>query len=138
MQVKGRSRLPRGRAGRGAGPWGHLPVFQRVGAREEFVKVRKKDLERLTTEVMQIRDFLPRILNGEVLESFQRLKIAEKSECPPLRRPRRWRRPPGTAAGCEAASAGLGRGQAPAAGSLPFGLSSGPCGRGGLPAAAAL
>nr|8A50_A Chain A, Heat shock factor 2-binding protein [synthetic construct]8A50_B Chain B, Heat shock factor 2-binding protein [synthetic construct]8A51_A Chain A, Heat shock factor 2-binding protein [synthetic construct] len=32
----------------------------------EFVKVRKKDLERLTTEVMQIRDFLPRILNGEV------------------------------------------------------------------------
>ncbi|XP_032212269.1 heat shock factor 2-binding protein isoform X6 [Mustela erminea] len=52
---------------------------RRVGAREEFVKVRKKDLERLTTEVMQIRDFLPRILNGDVLESFQRLKIAQKS-----------------------------------------------------------
>ncbi|XP_032721118.1 heat shock factor 2-binding protein isoform X1 [Lontra canadensis] len=52
---------------------------RRAGAREEFVKVRKKDLERLTTEVMQIRDFLPRILNGEVLESFQRLKIAEKN-----------------------------------------------------------
>lgn len=44
------------------------------------MKVRKKDLERLTTEVMQIRDFLPRILNGEVLESFQKLKIVEKSE----------------------------------------------------------
>ncbi|XP_047574958.1 heat shock factor 2-binding protein isoform X3 [Lutra lutra] len=28
---------------------------------------------------MQIRDFLPRILNGEVLGSFQRLKIAEKN-----------------------------------------------------------
>lgn len=52
-----------------------------MGAKEEFVKVRKKDLERLTTEVMQIRDFLPRILNGEVLESFQKLKTVEKSEC---------------------------------------------------------
>lgn len=52
---------------------------RRAGAREEFVKVRKKDLERLTTEVMQIRDFLPRILSGDVLESFRRLKIAEKS-----------------------------------------------------------
>ncbi|XP_068403262.1 heat shock factor 2-binding protein isoform X2 [Eschrichtius robustus] len=50
-----------------------------MGTKEEFVKVRKKDLERLTTEVMQIRDFVPRILNGEVLESFQRLKIVEKN-----------------------------------------------------------
>jgi hypothetical protein len=49
-------------------------------SKEEFVKVRKKDLERLTTEVMQIRDFLPRILNGELLESFQKLKMVEKSE----------------------------------------------------------
>uniref|UniRef100_G3V646 Heat shock transcription factor 2 binding protein n=1 Tax=Rattus norvegicus TaxID=10116 RepID=G3V646_RAT len=54
-------------------------------SKEEFVKVRKKDLERLTTEVMQIRDFLPRILNGELLESFQKLKIVEKrlSKPPP-------------------------------------------------------
>ncbi|XP_015998978.1 heat shock factor 2-binding protein isoform X2 [Rousettus aegyptiacus] len=50
-----------------------------VETKEEFVKVRKKDLERLTTEVMQIRDFLPRILNGEVLESFQKLKIIENN-----------------------------------------------------------
>lgn len=50
-----------------------------VGAKEEFVRVRKKDLERLTTEVMQIRDFLPRILNGDVLESFQKLKMLEKT-----------------------------------------------------------
>lgn len=54
--------------------------FQHVGTKEEYVRVRKKDLERLTTEVMQIRDFLPRILNGEVLESFQKLKVIEKSE----------------------------------------------------------
>ncbi|XP_025719341.1 heat shock factor 2-binding protein [Callorhinus ursinus] len=53
-------------------------AFRHAGTKEEFVKVRKKDLERLTTEVMQIRDFLPRILNGEVLESFQKLKIVEK------------------------------------------------------------
>ncbi|XP_072825967.1 heat shock factor 2-binding protein isoform X2 [Vicugna pacos] len=52
---------------------------QHMGTKEEFVKVRKNDLERLTTEVMQIRDFLPRILNGEVLESFQKLKIVEKN-----------------------------------------------------------
>ncbi|XP_012634542.2 heat shock factor 2-binding protein isoform X2 [Microcebus murinus] len=52
-------------------------LYEHMGAKEEFVKVRKKDLERLTTEVMQIRDFLPRILNGEVLESFQKLKIVE-------------------------------------------------------------
>ncbi|XP_013001550.2 heat shock factor 2-binding protein isoform X2 [Cavia porcellus] len=49
-----------------------------MGTKEEFVKVRKKDLDRLTTEVMQIRDFLPRILNGDFLESFQKLKILEK------------------------------------------------------------
>ncbi|KFO28138.1 Heat shock factor 2-binding protein [Fukomys damarensis] len=50
-----------------------------MGTKEEFVRVRKKDLDRLTTEVMQMRDFLPRILNGEVLESFQKLKILEKN-----------------------------------------------------------
>lgn len=50
-----------------------------MGTKEEFVRVRKKDLDRLTTEVMQMRDFLPRILNGEILESFQKLKILEKN-----------------------------------------------------------
>ncbi|XP_054984832.1 heat shock factor 2-binding protein isoform X3 [Sorex araneus] len=49
-----------------------------AGTREEFVKVRKKDLERLTTEVMQIRDFLPRILSGEVLETARRLQALER------------------------------------------------------------
>ncbi|XP_031316439.2 heat shock factor 2-binding protein isoform X1 [Camelus dromedarius] len=54
-------------------------AYRHMGTKEEFVKVRKYDLERLTTEVMQIRDFLPRILNGEVLESFQKLKTVEKN-----------------------------------------------------------
>ncbi|CAM5079155.1 unnamed protein product [Eretmochelys imbricata] len=50
---------------------------QKAETKEEFVKVRKRDLERLTTEVMQLRDFLPRILNGDVLESFQKLDVIE-------------------------------------------------------------
>ena len=44
---------------------------QHVGTKK-FVKVRKKDLERLTTEVVHTQGFLPRILNREVLESFQK------------------------------------------------------------------
>ncbi|XP_004594215.2 heat shock factor 2-binding protein [Ochotona princeps] len=68
-----RSRSQRRRLGSGrSGPG------RPVGAKEEFVTVRKKDLERLTTEVMQLRDFLPRILHGDVLESFRKLKLAEK------------------------------------------------------------
>nr|XP_042115627.1 LOW QUALITY PROTEIN: heat shock factor 2-binding protein-like [Peromyscus maniculatus bairdii] len=47
---------------------------------KEFVKVRKKDLERLMTEVMQIWDFLPRLLNGELMESFHKLKIVGKKK----------------------------------------------------------
>ncbi|XP_069059339.1 heat shock factor 2-binding protein [Pleurodeles waltl] len=47
------------------------------GTTDEFVRVRKRDLDRLTTEVMQMRDFLPRILNGEIVESFQKLELVE-------------------------------------------------------------
>ncbi|XP_074180685.1 heat shock factor 2-binding protein isoform X1 [Rhinolophus sinicus] len=52
---------------------------ERVGAKEEYVQVRKKDLDRLTTEVMQLRDFLPRVLSGDALESAQKLKVVEKN-----------------------------------------------------------
>uniref|UniRef100_A0A8D0HQ23 Heat shock transcription factor 2 binding protein n=1 Tax=Sphenodon punctatus TaxID=8508 RepID=A0A8D0HQ23_SPHPU len=54
-------------------------MFQNAESKGEFVKVRKRDLERLTTEVMQLHDILPRILNGDVLESFQKLDIVETS-----------------------------------------------------------
>ncbi|XP_060054782.1 heat shock factor 2-binding protein isoform X1 [Erinaceus europaeus] len=47
--------------------------------REEFVRVRRKDLERLTTEVMQIRDFLPRILQGDVLHTAHKLRALESN-----------------------------------------------------------
>lgn len=50
-----------------------------MGAKEEYVQVRKKDLDRLTTEVMQLRDFLPRVLSGDALESAQKLKVVEKN-----------------------------------------------------------
>ncbi|XP_077198945.1 heat shock factor 2-binding protein isoform X2 [Paroedura picta] len=43
----------------------------------EFVKVQKKALERLTTEVMQLHDILPRVLTGDILENFQKLDVVE-------------------------------------------------------------
>ncbi|KAF7250874.1 Heat shock factor 2-binding protein [Varanus komodoensis] len=43
----------------------------------EFVKVRKRALERLTTEVMQMHDILPKILNGDIIENFQKLDAVE-------------------------------------------------------------
>ncbi|XP_014440020.1 heat shock factor 2-binding protein isoform X4 [Tupaia chinensis] len=58
---------------------GAQEACRHMDTKEEFVKVRKKDLERLTTEVMQIRDFLPKIVNGEILESFHKLKLVEKN-----------------------------------------------------------
>ncbi|NWR31785.1 HSF2B protein, partial [Tachuris rubrigastra] len=45
--------------------------------KEEFVKVRRRDLERLTTEVMQLRDFLPKIVNGDILGTLQKLDAIE-------------------------------------------------------------
>ncbi|XP_063810708.1 heat shock factor 2-binding protein, partial [Pseudophryne corroboree] len=44
---------------------------------QDFVLVKRKDVERLTTEVMQMREFLPQILNQELLENVQRLEAAE-------------------------------------------------------------
>uniref|UniRef100_A0A665T1Q9 Heat shock transcription factor 2 binding protein n=1 Tax=Echeneis naucrates TaxID=173247 RepID=A0A665T1Q9_ECHNA len=52
---------------------------------EVFVRVRKRDLEKLTTEVMQLRDFLPRILNtGLVQMVYQQLmqeQVKLRLEC---------------------------------------------------------
>ncbi|KAK1168067.1 heat shock factor 2-binding protein [Acipenser oxyrinchus oxyrinchus] len=48
-------------------------------SKEEFVKIRKRDLERLTTEVMQVRDLLPRILSGNLFESLLKLSSAEST-----------------------------------------------------------
>ncbi|XP_040515679.1 heat shock factor 2-binding protein isoform X9 [Gallus gallus] len=46
---------------------------------EDFVQVRRRDLERLTTEVMQLRDFLPKVLDGDIVWTFQKLDAIESS-----------------------------------------------------------
>ncbi|XP_044043862.1 heat shock factor 2-binding protein isoform X1 [Siniperca chuatsi] len=42
-----------------------------------FVRVRKRDLEKLTTEVMQLREFLPRVLNGDLIEMLHKARAAQ-------------------------------------------------------------
>ncbi|KAM4559702.1 heat shock factor 2-binding protein [Odontesthes bonariensis] len=44
---------------------------------DDFVRVRRKDLEKLTTEVMQLREFLPRVLNGNLTEMLHKAQRAE-------------------------------------------------------------
>ncbi|XP_044043864.1 heat shock factor 2-binding protein isoform X2 [Siniperca chuatsi] len=47
------------------------------GAKDGFVRVRKRDLEKLTTEVMQLREFLPRVLNGDLIEMLHKARAAQ-------------------------------------------------------------
>ncbi|KAM6892673.1 heat shock factor 2-binding protein isoform 3-T3 [Lycodopsis pacificus] len=47
-----------------------------------FVRVRKSDLEKLTTEVMQLRDFLPRVLNGDLIETLHKARTAQTMKEP--------------------------------------------------------
>ncbi|KAJ7420034.1 Heat shock factor 2-binding protein [Willisornis vidua] len=51
---------------------------QKAETKEEFVKMRRRDLERLTTEVMQLRDFLPKV-KGDILRTFQKLDAIESN-----------------------------------------------------------
>ncbi|KAG7503775.1 heat shock factor 2-binding protein [Solea senegalensis] len=53
-------------------PVGGNPLFQSHKAKDDFVSVRKRDLERLTTEVMQLREFLPRVLNSDLIETLHK------------------------------------------------------------------
>ncbi|XP_008278034.1 heat shock factor 2-binding protein [Stegastes partitus] len=46
-------------------------------AQDSFVRVRKRDLEKLTTEVMQLREFLPRVLNGELIQMLQKARTSQ-------------------------------------------------------------
>ncbi|XP_041834641.1 heat shock factor 2-binding protein isoform X2 [Melanotaenia boesemani] len=50
---------------------------QTHGGKDGFVRVRKRDLEKLTTEVMQLREFLPRVLNGDLTEMLHKARRAE-------------------------------------------------------------
>nr|XP_028583143.1 heat shock factor 2-binding protein isoform X6 [Podarcis muralis] len=61
--------------------WGGFRIrngsSEKVETQGEFVKVRKRALERLTTEVMQLHDILPKILNYDILENLQKLDAVE-------------------------------------------------------------
>ncbi|KAJ8256140.1 hypothetical protein COCON_G00200040 [Conger conger] len=48
-----------------------------MSLKEDYVRVRKRDLERLTTEVMQLREFLPKVLNGDLIELLHKARGAE-------------------------------------------------------------
>lgn len=45
----------------------------------DFVRVSKKDLDKLTTEVMQLREFLPRVLNRDLIEVLHKARAAQTS-----------------------------------------------------------
>ncbi|XP_003966421.2 heat shock factor 2-binding protein isoform X2 [Takifugu rubripes] len=49
----------------------------------DFVRVRKSDLDKLTTEVMQLREFLPRVLNRDFSEVLHKARAAQtrKEHC---------------------------------------------------------
>lgn len=44
-----------------------------------FIRVRKRDLEKLTTEVMQLREFLPRVVNGDLMEMLHKARATQTS-----------------------------------------------------------
>ncbi|XP_005459275.1 heat shock factor 2-binding protein [Oreochromis niloticus] len=46
-------------------------------AKGGFIRVRKRDLEKLTTEVMQLREFLPRVVNGDLMEMLHKARAAQ-------------------------------------------------------------
>ncbi|KAM9835840.1 heat shock factor 2-binding protein [Aulostomus maculatus] len=57
--------------------FGGKPAALRHGGKDGFVRVRKRDLEKLTTEVMQLREFLPRVLNADVIETLRKARAAQ-------------------------------------------------------------
>ncbi|XP_042368894.1 heat shock factor 2-binding protein [Plectropomus leopardus] len=56
-----------------------LSYGAKITARQQdgFVRVRKRDLEKLTTEVMQLREFLPRVLKGDLIEMLHKAQAAQ-------------------------------------------------------------
>ncbi|XP_057678592.1 heat shock factor 2-binding protein isoform X2 [Corythoichthys intestinalis] len=42
-----------------------------------FVRVRKRDLEKLTTEVMQLREFLPRVVNRNLIDRLHKTRVTQ-------------------------------------------------------------
>lgn len=42
--------------------------------------MRKRELEKLITEVMQLKEFLPRVLNGDLIEMLHKARVAQTSK----------------------------------------------------------
>lgn len=47
--------------------------------KDDFVRIRKSDLDKLTTEVMQLREFLPKVLNRDLFEVLHKAQAAQTS-----------------------------------------------------------
>ncbi|KAL6115582.1 hsf2bp [Pungitius sinensis] len=60
-----------------SGNWLGLCHGSNSRKQDDFVRVRKSDLEKLTTEVMQLRDFLPRVLKGDLIETLHEARTAQ-------------------------------------------------------------
>ncbi|XP_069031325.1 heat shock factor 2-binding protein isoform X2 [Embiotoca jacksoni] len=46
-------------------------------SKDDFVRVRRRDLEKLTTEVMQLREFLPLVVNGDLMKMLRKARTAQ-------------------------------------------------------------
>lgn len=53
---------------------------------DDFVRVRKSNLEKLTTEVMQLKEFLPKVLNRDLIETVAKARAAQAGMLPLIRK----------------------------------------------------
>ncbi|XP_068612310.1 heat shock factor 2-binding protein [Brachionichthys hirsutus] len=55
-----------------AASFGGKAAAERRGPKDHFVKVKKRDLDKLTTEVMQLREFLPGLLRKDLIKMLHK------------------------------------------------------------------
>ncbi|XP_077578956.1 heat shock factor 2-binding protein [Stigmatopora nigra] len=63
-----------------ASPFEGSPMPLCDETKEGFVRVRKRDLEKLTTEVMQLREFLPRVLNSDLIDMLHKKSVPQTAK----------------------------------------------------------
>ncbi|XP_015758478.1 PREDICTED: heat shock factor 2-binding protein-like [Acropora digitifera] len=52
---------------------------KQVAERQQaFVKVSRSDVDQLITEIMQVKEFLPKVLNSEVFSLYSKLESCER------------------------------------------------------------
>ncbi|KAM9830536.1 heat shock factor 2-binding protein isoform 3-T3 [Syngnathus typhle] len=52
-------------------------VNLQIPSPDGFVRVRKRDLERLRTQVMQLREFLPRVVNSDLIDMLHKTRVTK-------------------------------------------------------------